>query len=229
MDWSSTEMQPAVRRPRISVVISLPIFAARLPLLLCLAVALLPALTRPAAAQNPSNITNPPGVSIKIEPKVAVPTRQDLQAWFKPLDQVSIDIRAKAGPVPADFSARSLKHRQGFDQLTFPRADSAYVEFCWAPAELAHQPLYFDDQPLERYGQSVCPPLQPILSAAHFFLVFPVMPYKIGLDRTHDPVYTLGYYRVGTRAPCVRQRLPFELDAAIFEAGAWLGAGFIPF
>jgi hypothetical protein len=145
------------------------------------------------------------------------------------LDQVSVDVRAKAGPVPADVSASSLERARIFDHPTFPSADSAYVEFSWAPAELAHQPLYFDDQPLERYGQSVCPLLQPVLSGAHFFLVFPVVPYKIGIDRTHDPVHTLGHYRMGTAAPCIRQRLPFELDAALFEAGAWLGAGFIPF
>ena len=48
-------------------------------------------------------------------------------------------------------------------------------------------------------------------------------PYKLGVDRTHDPIYTLGYYRPGSPAPYSRQKLPWERDAALFEGGAWTG------
>ena len=51
---------------------------------------------------------------------------------------------------------------------------------------------------------------------------FPVIPYQIGLNRTHDRVYTLGQYRPGSPTPCLVRRIPFEADAAGFEAGAWL-------
>ena len=95
------------------------------------------------------------------------------------------------------------------------------TQFNWAPSELYHQPLYFDDTPLERYGQSAPCLLQPWLSGAHFFACFPLMPYKLGLDRTHDRISTLGYYRAGSPAPKVRQRLPWELDAALLEVGIW--------
>jgi hypothetical protein len=101
------------------------------------------------------------------------------------------------------------------------------VAFHWAASGLRAQPAYFDDVPLERYGQSVCPAAQPFLSAARFFGTFPLMPYKMGIDRTHDPVYTLGYCRPGSPAPCLYQRLPIERDATLLEAGAWIGFIFL--
>jgi hypothetical protein len=103
----------------------------------------------------------------------------------------------------------------------------ACTRFCWAAPEMAYQPLYFDDTPLERYGQSVCPGLQPLLSGAHFFAMFPLMPYKLGLDGPCEPVYNLGYYRPGSDAPCVRQRLPWDTHAAMLEAGTLTGLGFL--
>ena len=44
----------------------------------------------------------------------------------------------------------------------------------------------------------------------------------MGVDRTHDCVYTLGHHRPGSCAPCVRWGLPAEVDAALFEAGTWV-------
>ena len=103
-----------------------------------------------------------------------------------------------------------------------------YIDFHWVASNLAHQPLYWDDQPLERYGQSVSPVLQPVLSGVHFFATFPVIPYKIGIDGMYDRVYTLGYYRVGNCAPPTRQHLPFQWDAALLEAGVVTGLIFVP-
>ena len=71
------------------------------------------------------------------------------------------------------------------------------------------------------------PLVQPWLSGAHFFGMFPIMPYLIGLDRTHDRIYTLGYYRPGAPTPCLGRRLPLEADAAALEAATWLGLIFL--
>lgn len=108
------------------------------------------------------------------------------------------------------------------DARAYVRKPWAPGELHWAASNLYHQPLYFDDTPLERYGQSCHPLIQPWISGAHFFATFPLVPYKMGLDRTHDCVYALGYYRPGSWAPAVLPRLPWELDAALFEAGTWL-------
>ena len=137
--------------------------------------------------------------------------------WRKPIKDVKVTNAPPAGELPPDAAKDLLVEKK-------PAAgrDWAETQFNWAPTELAHQPLYFDELALERYGQTVAPRLQPVISGAHFFGTFAILPYKMGLDRAHDCVYTLGHYRPGSCAPCVRQGLPFETDAALFEAGTWV-------
>jgi hypothetical protein len=143
----------------------------------------------------------------------------DVSRWFKPIDQISVNIRPAEGVLPLDCSEGLF-----IPADKEPRPEAAcWSVFYWVPTNMAHQPAYWDEIPLERYGQSVCPIAQPFLSGAHFFTVFPLIPYKIGIDGTHELVYTLGYYRIGDCAPPVRQRLPWEVDAALLEAGVWTG------
>jgi hypothetical protein len=135
----------------------------------------------------------------------------------KRLDELSLNIQLEASLMPADCAATV------FQMATFgTERNWAETEFNWAASDLFHQPLYFDYPILERYGQSNGPMIQPILSGAHFFSQFPLIPYKIGLDRTHDHIYTLGYYRPGTPMPLLGRRLPLEADAAGFEAMGWV-------
>ena len=99
------------------------------------------------------------------------------------------------------------------------------IQFNWQAPNFFHRPLYFDDTPLERYGQSVkhtC--LQPFISGAKFAGTFAILPYKMGIDRIGDCVSPLGYYRPGSCAPCVRERIipAIEADAALLEAGTAL-------
>lgn len=165
--------------------------------------------------------------TIRIVPVASQPAAasRDNGAWeSKPLGAIRLDPNPAGDQVPID----QWSERAG---AVWPagvgrRAACTPTVFHWAPPNFAYQPLYFDDVPLERYGQSVLPAAQPLLSGVHFFGMFPIIPYKMGIDRTHDPVYTFGYYRVGSDAPPVRQRLPFEWDAALFEAGAWTGMVF---
>ena len=82
------------------------------------------------------------------------------------------------------------------------------TEFNWAASDLFAQPAYFDDPLLERYGQTRHPLVQPWLSGVHFFGQFPLMPYKIVVDRPFEKVYTLGYHRPGSPMPCMARRLP---------------------
>ncbi|MCA9212663.1 MAG: hypothetical protein KDB27_06350 [Planctomycetales bacterium] len=103
------------------------------------------------------------------------------------------------------------------------------TQFNWQASNFLHRPLYFDDTPLERYGQSRFPVLQPVVSGAKFFGTFAVLPYKMGIDRTGDCVSSLGYYRPGSCAPCIRERVipAFEADAALLEAGTAVALIFI--
>jgi hypothetical protein len=142
--------------------------------------------------------------------------------WLRPLEQIEVVNLVPAGRLPPDVSEGV------FAEITSPedqisRQGWTKKQLLWAASEMAHQPLYFDDVPLERYGQTCHPLVQPLVSGALFFGTFPVMPYKIGLDHPYDLISTLGYYRPGSPAPCMHQTLPFEWDAATLEAGAWAG------
>lgn len=145
----------------------------------------------------------------------------------KPLGQVGLSTDPPPGRVPVDHSVQFVPPANETDLPPPATRGWGHAAAHWAPSEVFHQPLYFDEQPLERYGQTVSPIGQPILSGIHFFGMFPIMPYKIGIDRTHDRISTLAYYPVGTCAPPTRQRLPMERDAAFFESGAWIALIFI--
>lgn len=156
-----------------------------------------------------------------IQRGVHCPTPEELDNWFKPLNRIQLSSRAVDGPMPIDCS-KNLFYRPNETGMS-PTRNWAMTEFHWQASNLCAQPAYWDDVPLERYGQTIHPAVQPGISGAKFFCTFPIIPYKIGIDRTHDLIYTLGYYRPGSPTPKVRQRLPWEMDAAAFEAGAWIG------
>ena len=151
-------------------------------------------------------------------------TPQEMRTWFKPIDEIHVSRQPSPGELPEDCS-------QGLFtppcREPFRRAINYRCTFHWVASNMAHQPLYWDDQPLERYGQSVLPLAQPVFSGVHFFATFPVIPYEIGLDGTYDLIYTLGYYRPGDCAPPTRQWLPLDWDAAILEAGTMTGLIFL--
>ncbi len=124
----------------------------------------------------------------------------------KSVGEVFVSARPPRGQLPEDRSqAIFTSPESGFaaGSRVMPGANGV---FSWAPAELAHQPLYFDDPMLERNGQSICPAVQPVISAARFWGAFPVMPVKILVQRPFSPVYSFGGPRPGSPAPCLRQR-----------------------
>jgi hypothetical protein len=141
----------------------------------------------------------------------------------KPIVEVSASIAVKEKQVPEDCSTNVFQGRQMATARTMD-----LVQFHWRPTNFFHQPLYFDDTPLERYGQSICPCVQPAISGARFFGTLAIVPYKIGIDRTHDCVSTLAYYRPGNCNPCIRERLvpALEWDASLLEAGTALALVF---
>jgi hypothetical protein len=136
----------------------------------------------------------------------------------KGIGEINIDIRQTEIDV-TDYASpafQAVESQPPRDQAWTPRL------FAWEATEFWHCPLYFDDVPLERYGQMRHPLIQPVLSGAHFFGNVPLLPYKMGIDRPCDKIATLGYYRVGSCAPPVGRWLPLEVDAAAFEAVTWI-------
>ena len=101
------------------------------------------------------------------------------------------------------------------------------ITFTWKATALCHKPAYFEDVQLERYGHMWGPHLQPLMSAGHFFLAVPAMPYFMALYPPNECVYTLGYYRPGSCAPYMLDPLPLSLRAALAEGGVWTGMIFL--
>jgi hypothetical protein len=130
-----------------------------------------------------------------------------------PLNEVSLDI---APP-------HALPTRCKMDTGVFEERSWAPTTFMWKASGLCHNPAYFEEIQLERYGHSSGPYTQPVVSAAHFFLTVPVLPYKMGLYPPGECIYTLGYYRPGSCAPYMLDPLPLSIRASLFEAGAWIG------
>ena len=151
--------------------------------------------------------------------EIVCPGEEASRKWLRPMAKIQVNIKLSPGPTPMDCTGPVFDASAG---LPGGRSEGCFTEFQWCPTNLYYGPLYFEDTPLERYGQTPCPVLQPAISAAHFFTVFPTLPYRMGIDEPCERVYTLGYYRAGSPTPCLRQRLPFEWDAAILEAGAWV-------
>ncbi|MCA9203972.1 MAG: hypothetical protein KDA59_13030, partial [Planctomycetales bacterium] len=76
----------------------------------------------------------------------------------------------------------------------------------WEPPRVVHRPLYWDETPLERYGQTRHPALQPLTSTAHFFGTFFVMPAKLVIEPPLSPATDAGLFRPGSPVPCLRQK-----------------------
>ena len=122
----------------------------------------------------------------------ACPTLEELGYFPRALTDIRLSSFSDAERLPDDCSVNLFSAPHGWEQQS-----ANHVEFNWAASELYAQPAYFDDPILERYGQSHRPLLQPWLSGAHFFGTFALMPYKIGLDRTHDPNLHVGVLSTG--------------------------------
>ncbi len=98
------------------------------------------------------------------------------------------------------------------------------TQFQWTASGLCHKPAYFEQPQLERYGHSVGPVLQPLISSARFFTDIAILPYKMGIHPPNECQYSLGYIRPGNCAPYMVQPFPWSLRGAAVQAGVVTGA-----
>lgn len=141
------------------------------------------------------------------------------------LQAVSLDTSTIGnGRSPDDFDAdRELQ--------TIPLPEEPYARgmiaagtvLPWAAPNTYSHPLYFEDRMLERHGHERWGCLQPIASGARFFTTIPMLPYLATIQEPCDIVYSKGYFRAGSSAPCVMQRPPLERRAVVVEAAAIAG------
>lgn len=163
------------------------------------------------------------------------PATPEPKHTLRPLTEVVIDTRlpstmpasaAPAAPVPANEAEQVHPSAQAELRWNEDRPWMTY-EFAWHASGLAHRPTYFEDLNLERYGNSVCPLLQPAISGARFAAAAALLPYNMTVHRPRECIYVLGYCRPGNKAPNLAYRPPLQLDAAAVEAAAITGAVFI--
>lgn len=142
---------------------------------------------------------------------------------FKALSDIRVNQRPMAEMIPED------KSKEIFEPQTIPEYQRSWPvrDFHWQASQFWHQPLYWDYVPWDYSGQWSHRFLQPWKSGVHFFCTFPIIPYKMGLDRPFDRVYTLGKHRPGNAAPRLRQRLPWQWDAITWETAGWVAASYI--
>jgi hypothetical protein len=173
-------------------------------------------------AQQPQAIPPEPIQRLGTGSQGPCPSIEEARRQFKRLTEIDLSLYAQDRQLPPDCSEEIFGGTQSAGRMT-----NSLNVVNWAPTNLFHQPLYFDDVPLEQYGQSICPHLQPVISGARFFLTVPAMPYKIGVDHPFDCVTTLGYYRPGNCAPCMKEVLPIEGDAALLQAATTVALVFL--
>ncbi|GAB6165354.1 hypothetical protein JCM19992_13540 [Thermostilla marina] len=136
---------------------------------------------------------------------------------IRPITEITNDITAKGTKFPTECTLQGG---------TFQPRSWAPITFTWKASGVCHKPLYFEQVAVERYGHNLGPIAQPFASGAHFFLTFPILPYKMGLTPPNECMYPLGYYRPGNCAPWILDPIPLSVRAGLWEAGAWTGAAF---
>ncbi len=134
---------------------------------------------------------------------------------------IELDIRVSGRP-GNDYPCECRLEGETFEPRRF-----ATTTFTWKAAGYCHKPLYFEDWQLERYGHSHGPLADPFVSAAHFFVTLPVLPYKMGVELPWECVYPLGYYRPGSCAPWTVPAVPISLRGMAVEAATITGIVFV--
>lgn len=99
------------------------------------------------------------------------------------------------------------------------------MNYMWCASNLYHNPLYFEDVQLERYGHVKCNEFtQSFVSVGKFGAQLIGLPYQMALDNPHDCRYALGYYRPGDCAPRLHYKVPLNARAAAVSAPVYAGA-----
>jgi len=136
------------------------------------------------------------------------------------IETIALDIRVGGRP-GSDYPCECRLEGETFQPRRF-----ATTMMTWKAAGYCHKPLYFEDWSLERYGHSHGP-LDPVFSAAHFFVTLPVLPYKMGVELPWECVYPLGYYRPGNCAPWTVPAPPISCRGFAVEAATVTGLLFL--
>lgn len=97
------------------------------------------------------------------------------------------------------------------------------INYQWQPTNLYHNPLYFEDFALERYGHTYPDYIQPFVSVGKFGVQFIGLPYQMALAHPCNREYAVGYLTPGDCNPTLMYQVPFNARAAAVAGGAYTG------
>ena len=126
----------------------------------------------------------------------------------KPVCELSTDIMLPGGLLPKNHWSDRPQQFVACGNVCGTTRGWPVNTFTWVASCLCHNPLYFEEINLERYGYgcgcygpccSNC--LQSAVSAAHFFGTIPALPWEMAVDCPGECDYSLGYYRPGSCPP----------------------------
>jgi len=147
---------------------------------------------------------------------------EQIDTGWKPIGELNISIAPPSGELPANLAA-PLFARAGIVACPIDQTRQwPALSYSWEASAVPHNPLYFEDVNLERYGYSRGI-LQPWISGGRFFINVVFLPYHIVAEPPGQIQYPLGYYRPGDKAPPVREIKPINLPASVAEAAFVIG------
>lgn len=158
-------------------------------------------------------------------PPVPAPPSATTPDLLKPIDEVVLPI-PQTGKQPVPDYATQRFHQEPLERQG-PGANREWTTtlYTWEAPALCHGPLYFEDENLERYGQSFGL-VQPAVSAARFYGRAAALPYLMGAYPSRECYYTLGKGTPGTYIPYYLHRPPVSVRGALYQAGAVTGLSF---
>lgn len=163
----------------------------------------LPPIAPYKAAPRTETIPRPQSTTptTKPEPILADEANEPEPPPQRPLSALSIDIRP-VGESPANAAAKN-HYLAAAEGIPVERGwDESF--YFWQASNMAHQPLYFQQVYVERYGYTFGR-LQPIASGVQFLGDVAELPVKMVIRHPRDCVWTLGYGRPGSSGvPCPR-------------------------
>ena len=149
---------------------------------------------------------------------------------YRPLSAVNVSISPKRRDEEGKLLALPTNYGAAWLKTQGVQAAPNGVSRPWplqtvqyAATGFCHQPLYFQEINLERYGNNFGPCLQPFVSAGMFFGRVPLLPYMMVANPPCECIYTLGYQRAGNCVPFIPHCLPHSTRGALLEAALITG------
>ncbi len=150
-----------------------------------------------------------------------------VELGLKPLTSLTLNTKPPTGDLPANTAAQHLSDIPAENVTMGTTRDWQLMTKDWVAAAVPHNPLYFEEPYLERYGYNYGPAVQPFISAGRFFGRIPALPYMIGAYPLYECQYSLGYERPGNCPPYQVERLPLSARGALFESLTVTGLVFL--